>query len=327
MGNCFSVSKKSTSEIRPYDCIKPSSPTVKLYGSPSSTLTAYVRFALLYKSVSPRFLPSETQPDTVLQIGSETVSGPPREALLRFIESKFPHPPLRLNDDSIDCEEDQTTPCIVRVTWLQHKSVMWHVERMVRWAEDLAKRGGRTAVDPLVGSPRMEVRKFGNSYSQLLELMLEHAQMEERIVFPLLEKADPGTCKVANKEHARDLPLMNGIKEDIKSVGVLDSGNPCYQEALSNLSTRFKSLQKHCKEHFELEERDLLPLIEAMELSREQEKRILVQCLGVMQGTHSHLFNFFLEGLLPQEAMQYLDLIMECSDKEGTMSMSHMGVG
>lgn len=36
---------------------------------------------------------------------------------------------------------------------------------------------------------------------------------------------------------------MNGIKEGIKSIGVMDSGSPDYQEALSNLSTRLKSLQ------------------------------------------------------------------------------------
>ncbi|KAL6322873.1 hypothetical protein AAG906_020913 [Vitis piasezkii] len=36
---------------------------------------------------------------------------------------------------------------------------------------------------------------------------------------------------------------MNGIKEDNKSIVVLDSGTPAYQEALSNLFTRLKSLQ------------------------------------------------------------------------------------
>ena len=51
-----------------------------------------------------------------------------------------------------------------------------------------------------------------------------------------------GLCKAANQEHARDLPIMNGIKEDIKSIGVLDSGSPVYQEALFSLSTRLKSL-------------------------------------------------------------------------------------
>jgi hypothetical protein len=36
---------------------------------------------------------------------------------------------------------------------------------------------------------------------------------------------------------------MNGIKEVIKSVGVLDSGSPDFREALYDLSTRLKSLQ------------------------------------------------------------------------------------
>lgn len=35
---------------------------------------------------------------------------------------------------------------------------------------------------------------------------------------------------------------MNGIKEDIKSIIVLDSGKPTYQEALLNLSKRLKTL-------------------------------------------------------------------------------------
>jgi iron-sulfur cluster repair protein YtfE (RIC family) len=43
-----------------------------------------------------------------------------------------------------------------------------------------------------MGSARMEVRKFGKSYSQLLEVMIEHAQMEERVLFPLLETAERG---------------------------------------------------------------------------------------------------------------------------------------
>lgn len=36
---------------------------------------------------------------------------------------------------------------------------------------------------------------------------------------------------------------MNGIKEDIKSIEVMDNGSPAYQEALSNFSKRLKSLQ------------------------------------------------------------------------------------
>lgn len=50
-------------------------------------------------------------------------------------------------------------------------------------------------------------------------------------------------CKVANEEHARDLPLINGIKEDIKSTVVMEAGTPFHQEALLNLSSRFKTLE------------------------------------------------------------------------------------
>lgn len=79
--------------------------------------------------------------------------------------------------------------------------------------------------------------------------------------------------------------------------------------------------QEHCKEHFEEEERELLPLMEGAELSKEEQERVLDQCLDVMQGTHSHLFRFFLEGLLPHEAMQYLDLIAKSTDKARASSM------
>ena len=87
---------------------------------------------------------------------------------------------------------DEATPPIVKAIWLQHRSMLWHIERMVRWSEDLAARGGRRAVDPSVGTPKMEIRKFAKSYAQLQEIMVEHAQMEERILFPVLESVDRG---------------------------------------------------------------------------------------------------------------------------------------
>lgn len=59
----------------------------------------------------------------------------------------------------------------------------------------------------------------------------------------LNKKKIAGLAKAAKEEHARDLPIMNGIKEDIKSVGVLDSGSPDFREGLYNISTRLKLLQ------------------------------------------------------------------------------------
>uniref|UniRef100_A0A1J3GFS2 Hemerythrin-like domain-containing protein n=1 Tax=Noccaea caerulescens TaxID=107243 RepID=A0A1J3GFS2_NOCCA len=341
MGTCFSSSTKSTAEIAPFDLVvKPpalaassaaaqtrvsaqriptatpavtasSAVTVKLYGPPNSLVTSYLRFALLHKKVSLRFVPSEDQKPTI-QVGSETVSGS-LEVLLRYIEDKFPEPRLMICKFNLE-GFDESTPLIVRTIWLQHKSMLWHMARMLRWSEDLAARGGRRAVDPSVGTPKMEIRKFAKSYTQLQELMVEHAQMEERILFPVLESVDRGMCKSANEEHGRELPMMNGIKEDIKSIGVLDAG--ICSEALSSLASRFKTLQMMCKAHFEEEEKDLLPMVEAAEMGKEKQKKLMNQSLEVMRGSHSHLFDFLLQGLTPQEAMQYLDLLMKFGDPD-----------
>lgn len=67
-----------------------------------------------------------------------------------------------------------------------------------------------------------------------------------------------------------------------------------------------------------------MPYIEATELSKPKQRRVLEQSLDVMQGTHSRLFNFFLEGLLPLDAMEYLDLVGMCHDEERMSSMLQM---
>ncbi|KAK7344797.1 hypothetical protein VNO77_14898 [Canavalia gladiata] len=347
MGNCLRTSEKLTAEIVPHD--GPSVyPAVRLRGSPNTVLTAYTRFVLLQNAVSsdnvsasrpPAVVPSSAargrgfKPEipVTFQVGSGVASGS-RDALLRFIDSKFPDlppetevaPTIVAEIDSED--EEETTSLVVRVTRLQHKSMTWHVERMVKWAEDLATRGGRRAVDPKVGTWKMEVVKFGRSYSQLLEVMMEHAQMEERVLFPIFDKADRGLSKAAKEEHARDLPIMNGIKEIIKSVEVLDSRSPNYRETLYNLSSRLKSLQGQCQQHFMEEELELLPIMEAVELSKEQDESALELCFVVMQGTHGRLLKFLLEGLPPRDAMKYLDLISMCRDKERMESMLRMVV-
>lgn len=64
--------------------------------------------------------------------------------------------------------------------------------------------------------------------------------------------------------------------------------------------------------------------MEAAELSREQQEKVLEQCLDVMQGTHSHLFRFFMEGLLPQDALHYLDMVIASSNNERVASMLRM---
>ncbi|KAK7277228.1 hypothetical protein RIF29_18379 [Crotalaria pallida] len=264
-------------------------------------------------------------------LGQKTPVSGSQDALVKFIDARFPNlPPAAASTmaaaSSAEGSEEAAaaTSLVARVIRLQHKSMTWHVERMVRWGEDLATRGGRKGVDPKMGNWRMEMTKFGRSYSQLWEVMMEHAQMEERVLFPIFDRADRGLSKAAKEEHARDLPLMNGIKEIIKSVEVLDSGSLNYKETLHNLSDRLKSLQGQCKQHFMDEEVELLPLMEAVELSEEQDNRALEQCFDVMQGTHSRLLKFLIEGLSSNDAMKYLDLISKYRDKERMESMLRM---
>lgn len=314
MGNCFG------SGITPSESLR-TPPTVRLYGPSEGVLSCYLRFALSFKPVKVDFVVTESthrsDSPPVIQFRSDTISGSV-ETMLRYIDSRFPEPRLLMR------WSDEMVLPVVTAAELHHRSMMWHVERLVKWAEDLVARGGRASGDPVKGSPRMEVKKFGRSYSQLLEVMLEHAQMEERVIFPILERADRGLCRVANEEHARDLPIMNGIREDIKSIGVMDLGTLDYEEALFSVSARLKILRDNCKEHFEEEERDLLPLLEGAEMSRDQHRKVLEECFDTMQSTHSHLFLFFIEGLLPHEALHYLDLVIGSSNGQRTASILRM---
>lgn len=188
MGNCLGQSRKSASEIAPADVLK-KYPAVKLYGNPNSIPTYYIRCALLYKPVTVNFVSSDNHQLPVVEYKSDSVTGSV-DSVLRYLDMKFPEP--KLLTGSIGGWYGETTPFVVWLVILQHRSIMWHLERMGRWAEDLAARGGKARGDPAMGTPRMEVRKFASGYSQLLELMLEHAQMEERVVFQILEKADRG---------------------------------------------------------------------------------------------------------------------------------------
>ncbi|XP_050892384.1 uncharacterized protein LOC127097935 [Lathyrus oleraceus] len=333
MGTCISSTEKLTAEIFPND-----GAAVRLHGTPDTIYTAYTRFALLRNTTSsdpvppsrpplaPRALRSNWENLITVPMRSEFESGS-RDALLRFIDARFPNLSAETptaTTTSGDESEYEATSLMVKVTRLQHKSVTWHVERLVRWAEDLATRGGRKAVDPKMGSWKMEVRKFGKSYSQLLEVMMEHAQMEEKVLFPIFDSVDRGLSKAAKDEHARDLPIMNGIKEIIKSVEVLESRSPNYIETLYNLSKRLNSFQEQCKQHFMEEDLELLPLMEAVELSKDQDERALEQSFDVMQATHSGLLKFLFEGLSPNDVVKYLDLINMCRDKERMESMLQM---
>lgn len=74
--------------------------------------------------------------------------------------------------------------------------------------------------------------------------------------------------------------------------------------------------QKRCEAHFEEEEQELLPLLEAAEMRGEEQEEVLGRCLEeVMQSTHTNLIEFFMDGLTPREAVQYLWLVAKCCDR------------
>ncbi len=83
---------------------------------------------------------------------------------------------------------------IVLMTMLQHRSILVHLERFVRLVDGLASvRPEEITKDSLkrtlVGT---QLRGLPKKFGRLLELMQEHAQMEERFIFAALEMADPG---------------------------------------------------------------------------------------------------------------------------------------
>jgi len=79
--------------------------------------------------------------------------------------------------------------------------------------------------------------------------------------------------------------------------------------------------QDHTKEHFKEEESDMLPRLEGVRRMQREEGKVsdksnsawASEALATMEVTHSKLFPFFMTGLLPQEAVQYLDLIFRCT--------------
>ncbi|KAK1324183.1 hypothetical protein QJS10_CPA02g01001 [Acorus calamus] len=286
MGNC--LKKQSRRDISPSDdALTPTPASVSLHGSDACPVAASLRLALLFKSVAVRFVPSDPSSPILLQCGPDAVSGD-LDYLLRYIDGRFTGPHVVVSGPF-----SSGSPPLATAVAIQHRSLGRLVDRAVEMAADLTLGKGTR-----VGSPR----GLGKLYSMLLEVLLEHAQMEERIVFPAIERADRGLSRIATEEHARDLPIMNGIKEDIKAVGVMDSWTPAYQEALVDM--------ENTREHFMEEERDLLPQLE------DEEKGVMDKCMEVMESTHSHLFPFFISSLLPHEAIHYLSLLLRfCSNQ------------
>ncbi|MCO5602943.1 hypothetical protein L7F22_057084 [Adiantum nelumboides] len=217
-------------------------------------------------------------------------------------------------------------PPLVSMTLLQHYSILEHFEKIVFTLDELilaAKQPPKT-VDPVKGSLAMQIKKLSASYSLLLQFMLEHAQMEERVIFPALEKADRGLTKTANQSHARDLPVMNGIKEDFKSVVALEQGSVGRKEALLTVSTRLRNLQAHTIEHFKEEETELLSLLNAAGVGNKQQAALVGKCVEIMESMHARLFPFMLSGLQPHQIHQYINLLQKSLEEGNKVTLGRL---
>jgi hypothetical protein len=86
---------------------------------------------------------------------------------------------------------------LIAASLLQHQSILNHLQKLLDTVEELmvASKQPSRIVDPIKGSLSMQIKKLSARYVKLLEFMLEHAQMEERVIFPALERADRGLSK------------------------------------------------------------------------------------------------------------------------------------
>ncbi|KAJ3677945.1 hypothetical protein LUZ60_001748 [Juncus effusus] len=304
---------------------------VRLYGPETCALTWRLRLTLLYKGVSPQFIPRESPilPGPLLRfggLGGDVISGSDRE-LLECIDGKFPVEPNGVVKELPPAEE------VVLAVELMHVSIQRHLEGIARAVKEMGVAGkkGRKM------GAAAEGRRIGRWYGEWVEIMLEHARMEERLIFPALERAAyKGVCKVANEQHAKDLPMLNGIKEDIKSLLSCDFGSSIYQESLLNLCHRLKKLQEHVRDHFKEEETELLPLIDSIyktdriegDISNWSNSKWVGQLFLLTESTHSQMLPLFIAGLLPDEAMKYVDLLCRSvKDEQKLVNMVKSVVG
>ncbi|XBI30308.1 hypothetical protein VPH35_054078 [Triticum aestivum] len=303
---------------------------VRVYGSDGCPVAWRLRVALLYKAAAPvHFTPSEAAPlgRPVLRLSAADpeLCGAADE-LLRHVDARFegkprvapPDRPLARASLAAAAAEE-----VAEMVRLQHRSAERHLEGVAAKLAEMVKKGAKKAGKGRnVAVEGAEVRRLGKWYGDAMEVMLEHARMEERVLFPDIQRASfPGVCDKVQEQHGKHLPMMNGIKEDIKTLLTLELGSALFYEVLVNLSVRLKALQDHTKEHFKEEEKDMLPRLESVRRMQREEGNVpdksnsgwASEAMGTMEMTHSKLFPFFMTGLMPQEAVQYLDLVCRCT--------------
>lgn len=91
--------------------------------------------------------------------------------------------------------ERAPSPITVMIV-LQHRSILWQLDRLVQLADVLALAKAGIREGDLKRRVSTQMQSLWKGYGCLLELMQEHAQMEERVVFPSLEVAAEGNKRI-----------------------------------------------------------------------------------------------------------------------------------
>ncbi|KAL2621388.1 hypothetical protein R1flu_001593 [Riccia fluitans] len=215
--------------------------------------------------------------------------------------------------------EQRKPPPLLILMLMQHRSLACHFNKLVLLVDELLKAiQNKTNTSP--SSRSLQLKRLSKGYGRLVELLQEHAQMEERVIFPALEQDNPGLTDAANSDHGRDLPITNGLKEQIKTVVTLESGTVDYNDALYSIASRLKTLQNNAEVHFREEEKEFLPILDSEAFGKEEVVSMVTHCLGVMESTHGHLLPFFLSGLSPQDMYQYM-MVLQRSLAESKPSL------
>jgi Hemerythrin HHE cation binding domain len=166
-------------------------PPVRIYGPETCPLTWRLRLTLLYKGITPQFIPRESPilSGPLLRfggLGGDVISGSEQE-LLQCIDKKFTCEPNGIVSKLEPAEE------VVLALELQHRSMERHLEGIIRAVKEMAvagKKGRKTGA-------AAEGRRISRWYGELVEVMLEHARMEESLLFPVLERAAyKGLCSL-----------------------------------------------------------------------------------------------------------------------------------
>lgn len=89
--------------------------------------------------------------------------------------------------------DERAPPPLLVMTVLQHKSVLWHLEKLVVLADGLPVN----KIEVEVGEsgrrgPGKQLQRLWKAYGRLVDLMQEHAQMEERVIFFAIDSTEEG---------------------------------------------------------------------------------------------------------------------------------------